>query len=181
MGDRVAVLKDGVLQQVDTPRALYHRPANVFVAGFIGSPAMNLFEGRLEGGRIVLPAGAIPVPDSAFEQTPALRSHDGGPLIFGIRPENLHDGARDAGSRLPTIPARVLTIEELGAELLVHVNVNAARIDSGDPDAVEELGGAANAVAKFDGTSVIKVGQTIDLAIDTAKLHYFDAETRLAL
>ena len=75
MGDRVAVLKDGVLQQVDTPKTLYHRPANVFVAGFIGSPAMNLFEGRLQDGRIVLPTASIPVPASAYRALSGAQAH----------------------------------------------------------------------------------------------------------
>ena len=181
MGDRVAVLKDGVLQQVDAPKTLYHRPANVFVAGFIGSPAMNLFEGRLEGGRIVLPTASIPVPESAYGRFPRLRSLDGQQVIFGIRPEDLYDSALEGGARFPTVPATVMTIEELGAELIVHVNINAVRIDAGDPDAVEELGGAANAVAKFEEASAVRIGQTIDLAIDVSKLHYFDPATRLAI
>ncbi len=181
MGDRVAVLKDGVLQQVDTPKTLYHRPVNVFVAGFIGSPAMNLFEGRLENGRIVLPTASIPVPASAFERFPALLAYNGQPLIFGIRPEDLHDSKLEFGSRLATIPARVKSIEELGSELIVHVNIDAVRIDSGDPDAVEDLGSAANAVAKFDEASAVRAGESIDLAVDVSKLHYFDPQTRLAI
>ena len=142
MGDRVAVLKAGVLQQVDTPRALYHRPVNVFVAGFIGSPAMNLFEGRLEGGEIVLPGATIPLPQDAGERWPGLGAHAGQAVIFGIRPEDLYDSGLESGSRLPAIPAEVRTIEELGSELIVHVNIDAVRIDSGDPDAVEDLGSA---------------------------------------
>ena len=174
MGDRVAVLKDGVLQQVDTPKTLYHRPVNVFVAGFIGSPAMNLFEGRLQDGRIVLPTASIPVPASAYERSPGLRAYEGKPLIFGIRPEDLYDSKLESGSRLATIPAEVRTIEELGSELIVHVNIDAVRIDSGDPDAVEDLGSAANAVAKFEAASAVRAGESIDLAIDVAKLHFFD-------
>ncbi len=181
MGDRVAVLKDGVLQQVDTPKTLYHRPINVFVAGFIGSPAMNLFEGRLEDGRIVLPGASIPVPASAFERSPRLKAFDGGPLIFGIRPEDLYDSKLESGSRLATIPAEVRTIEELGSELIVHVNIDAVRIDSGDPDAVEDLGSAANAVAKFEAVSAVRAGEVIDLGVDVAKLHFFDPATRLAI
>ncbi|MBA3324434.1 MAG: sn-glycerol-3-phosphate ABC transporter ATP-binding protein UgpC, partial [Rhodobacteraceae bacterium] len=123
MGDRVAVLKDGVLQQIDTPRELYHRPVNVFVAGFIGSPAMNLFEGRLQNGGIVLPSASIPVPPGAYDRSPSLRAHDGKPLIFGIRPEDLYDSKLESGSRLPTIPAEVRTIEELGSELIVHLTI----------------------------------------------------------
>ncbi len=133
MGDRVAVLKDGLLQQVEAPKELYHRPVNVFVAGFIGSPAMNLFEGRLQDGRIVLPSASIPVPPAAYERSPGLRAHDGKTLIFGIRPENLYDSKLETGSRLPTIPAKVRSIEELGSELIVHLNIDAVRIDFGRP------------------------------------------------
>ena len=97
MGDRVAVLKDGVLQQIDTPKTLYHQPINVFVAGFIGSPAMNLFEGRLVDGRIVLPGTSIAVPASAYERSPRLKTFDGGPVIFGIRPEDLYDSKLEFG------------------------------------------------------------------------------------
>ncbi len=181
MGDRVAVLKDEVLQQVDRPRTLYHRPANVFVAGFIGSPAMNLFEGRLQDGTIVLPTASIPIPTSAYERFPSLAEYNGQPLIFGIRPEDLYDSKLESGSRLATIPATVMSIEELGSELIVHVNIEAARIDSGDPDAVEDLGSAANAVAKFEEASAVRAGEQIDLSVDVSKIHYFDPRTRLAI
>jgi len=181
MGDRVAVLKDGVLQQIDTPKTLYHRPINVFVAGFIGSPAMNLFEGRLVDGRILLPGISIAVPASAFERSPRLKTFDGGPVIFGIRPEDLYDSKLESGSRLATIPAEVRTIEELGSELIVHINIDAVRIDSGDPDAVEDLGSAANAVAKFEAVSAVRSGEVIDLGLDVSKLHFFDPTTRLAI
>jgi multiple sugar transport system ATP-binding protein len=181
MGDRVAVLKDGVLQQIDTPKTLYHQPINVFVAGFIGSPAMNLFEGRLVDGRIVLAGASIAVPAAAFERSPRLRTFEGGTLIFGIRPEDLFDSKLESGSRLATIPAEVRTIEELGSEHIVHINIDAVRIDSGDPDAVEDLGSAANAVAKFEAISAVRSGEVIDLGIDVSKLHFFDPATRLAI
>ena len=181
MGDRVAVLKDGVLQQIDTPKTLYHQPINVFVAGFIGSPAMNLFEGRLVDGQIVLPGTSIAVPVEAYERFPRLKTFDGGPVIFGIRPEDLYDSKLASGSHLATIPAEVRTIEELGSELIVHVNIDAVRIDSGDPDAVEDLGSAANAVAKFEAVSAVRSGELIDLGLDVSKLHFFDPGTRLAI
>ena len=181
MGDRVAVLKDGVLQQIDTPKKLYHQPINVFVAGFIGSPAMNLFEGRLVDGRIVLAGTSIAVPAAAFERSPRLRAFEGGTLIFGIRPEDIYDSKLESGSRFATIPAEIRTIEELGSELIVHINIDAVRIDSGDPDAVEDLGSAANAVAKFEAISAVRTGEMIDLGIDVSKLHFFDPETRLAI
>lgn len=181
MGDRVAVLKSGVLQQVDTPRALYHKPVNAFVAGFIGSPSMNLFEGRLEGGSIRLPGFAIPLPAGVRERVPGLAAFDGKPVVFGIRPEDLHDSRLPSGAAYPTIPALVRTTEELGSELIVHLKVEAARVDSGDPDAVEDLSGAANTVARFAATSMVKAGEQIDLAIDPAKLHFFDVQTHAAL
>ena len=181
MGDRVAVLKSGVLQQVDTPKNLYHRPVNAFVAGFIGSPSMNLFEGRLEGGMVKLASCAIPVPASAFERSPALTAYEGKVVVFGIRPEDLHDSNLASGAQFVTIPAAVRSTEELGAELIVHLNIDAVRVDSGDPDAVEDLSGAANAVARFEAASTVQPGQPINLAVDAAKLHFFDPQTHLVI
>lgn len=181
MGDRVAVLKGGVLQQVDTPKILYSRPVNAFVAGFIGSPSMNLFEGRLQNGRIDLPTFSIPVAATAFEQSPGLAAFEGKTIIFGIRPEDLYDSGLESGSRYATIPGLVKSIEELGSELIVHLKIEAVRIDSGDPDAVEDLSGAANAVAKFESISTAQPGAMINLAIDVAKLHFFDPQTHLAI
>jgi multiple sugar transport system ATP-binding protein len=181
MGDRVAVIKGGVLQQVDTPNVLYNRPVNLFVAGFIGSPSMNLFEGRLQDGRITVPAFSIAVPASVFERSPGLKAFEGKPVIFGIRPEDLYDSKLDSGARHATIPAKVISIEELGYERLAHLYVDAVRIDSGDPDAVEELGNAANTVAKFEAVSAVRPGDTIGLAVDAAKLHFFDPQTHLAI
>jgi len=181
MGDRVAVLKGGVLQQVDTPKTLYSRPVNAFVAGFIGSPSMNLFEGRLQNGRIELPAFSIPLSTTTFEHSPGLAAFEGKTVIFGIRPEDLYDSSLESGSRYATIPALVKTIEELGSELIVHLKIEAVRIDSGDPDAVEDLSGAANAVAKFEAVSAVQPGAMIHLAIDASKLHFFDPQTHLAL
>ena len=181
MGDRVAVLKGGILQQVDTPKVLYNRPANLFVAGFIGAPSMNLFEGRLRNGTINLPAFSIAVPPSVYQHTPDLKAFEDKPVIFGIRPEDLYDSKLESGTRHATIPAKVMSIEELGYERLAHLKIEATRIDSGDPDAVEDLGGAANAVAKFEAASATEPGKLIDLAIDAAKLHFFDPKTHLTI
>lgn len=182
MGDRVAVLNGGVLQQVDTPKNLYFRPVNLFVAGFIGSPSMNLFEGNLQQGKIRLPNHSIAVPDGVFERSPSLRTFEGKPVIFGIRPEDLYESKLEFGSRLASVPAKVVSIEELGYERIAHLNIDSVRIDSGDPDAVEDLGSsAANTVAKFEAASAIQPGETISLAIDAAKLHFFDPQTHLAI
>jgi multiple sugar transport system ATP-binding protein len=181
MGDRVAVLKGGVLQQVDTPKMLYHHPVNVFVAGFIGSPAMNLFEARLEAGRLVLAGFVIDIPADLFDRRPTLRSYEGKTVIFGIRPEDLHHSDSPTSARWPTLPATVMSVEELGSERVVHLKIDAVRIDSGDPDAVEDLGGAANAVARFDPQSEVQPGTQIALGIAADNLHFFDAETHMAI
>jgi multiple sugar transport system ATP-binding protein len=181
MGDRVAVLKGGVLQQVDAPKVLYNHPVNVFVAGFIGSPSMNLFEGRLQGSKISLASFSIPIPPAVFARRPDLKAYEGRPVIFGIRPEDLYDSTLESGARHPTIPAEVRSIEELGSELIVHLNIDAVRIDSGDPDAVEDLTAAANAVARFEAASTIRPGQAIALAVDSTKLHFFDPRSLLAI
>jgi multiple sugar transport system ATP-binding protein len=181
MGDRVAVLKGGVLQQVDTPKNLYSRPVNAFVAGFIGSPSMNLFEGRLQDGRINLPGFSIPLPASVLERSANLAAHEGKNVVFGIRPEDLYDNSLASGAHFATIPAVVKSTEELGSELVVHLKIDAVRVDSGDPDAVEDLSTAANAVARFEAASEVQPGQSIMLAIDAAKLHFFDPRTHLVI
>ncbi|TRC79593.1 ABC transporter ATP-binding protein [Mesorhizobium sp. WSM4307] len=181
MGDRVAVLKGGVLQQVDTPKRLYELPVNAFVAGFIGSPSMNLFEATLTGGELMSGAFAIRLQDAAFVRRPGLKSYAGRKVVFGIRPEDLYDSSLESGRKYQTIPARVTSIEELGSEHIVHLNIDAVRVDSGDPDAVQDFGLASNAVAKFEPVSTVRSGSEIRLALDDAKLHFFDPETHLAI
>lgn len=181
MGDRVAVLKGGVLQQVDTPKRLYESPVNAFVAGFIGSPSMNLFEATLTGDELMSGALAIRLQDAAFVRRPGLRSYAGRKVVFGIRPEDLYDSSLESGRKYLTIPAKVTSIEELGSEHIVHLNIDAVRVDSGDPDAVQDFGLASNAVAKFEPVSAVRSGSEISLALDDAKLHFFDPETHLAI
>jgi multiple sugar transport system ATP-binding protein len=181
MGDRVAVLKGGVLQQVDTPKRLYESPVNAFVAGFIGSPSMNLFEGTLTGNELTAGAFAIRLQDAAFMRRPGLRSYAGRKIVFGIRPEHLYDSSLESGRKYQTLPARVTSIEELGSEHIVHLKIDAVRVDSGDPDAVEDFGLASNAVAKFEPESAVRSGSEIRLALDDTKLHFFDPETHLAI
>ncbi|MDG4900230.1 MULTISPECIES: ABC transporter ATP-binding protein [unclassified Mesorhizobium] len=181
MGDRVAVLKGGVLQQVDTPKRLYESPVNAFVAGFIGSPSMNLFEGTLTGDELMSGTFAIRLQDAAFVRRPSLRSYAGRKVVFGIRPEDLYDSSLETGRKYQTIPAKVTSIEELGSEHIVHLSIDAVRVDSGDPDAVQDFGMTSNAVAKFEPVSTVLPGSEIRLAVDDAKLHFFDPETHLAI
>lgn len=188
MGDRVAVIKDGVLQQVADPETLYHQPSNVFVAAFIGSPSMNLVEGMLtrdgENYAVTLGSQSLSVPASVIAEREELDSHLDKPIIVGFRPEDLDDAAvyadhPDSQRLNATIDVR----EALGAETLMHFKVDAPPVDSGDPDAIEELGDDDHAriTARFTPKSRAKVGDTIDITVDVTALHFFDKATHLAI
>ncbi|MGA1073627.1 MAG: ABC transporter ATP-binding protein [Ilumatobacteraceae bacterium] len=186
MGDRVAVIKDGWLQQVDTPQRLYDRPSNVFVAAFIGSPSMNLYEGTIsiaeDGGSVQVGAHSLPLASASLAARPALRSYDGRKVVVGIRPEDFEDANHDPEGH-PRLAAPVTLIEALGAEIMVHFRIDAPTVDSGDPDAVEEAGGegSANAVGRFHPRSTARPGQQVEVAVAVENLHFFDFETRLAI
>ena len=181
MGDRVAVLKDGYLQQVDTPQNLYDRPANVFVAAFIGSPSMNLHEATLNGSTLTLGSHSVSLPDSLFEARPALRGFDGRAVIVGIRPEDLEDASlAPAEKNSSTITTEVTLTEALGSEIIVHFTLDANRVDAGDPDAVDDLGEHA-AVGRFDQRSRVSIGDSVEIAINGQNLHFFDPESRLSI
>jgi len=188
MGDRVAVLKDGYLQQLDTPQNLYEQPDNVFVAAFIGSPSMNLYDGVLEiaGETPTLELGSqrLALPAESLDKRPGLRRYDGRHVVVGIRPEDFEDAAvvRDAApDRL--IKAEVRLVEALGSELMVHLAVDATTVDAGDPDAPEQMltEGGANGVARFSPRSRVRVDDHIDIFVATEGLHFFDAETHEAI
>ncbi len=185
MGDRVAVLKDGYLQQVDTPQNLYDHPVNVFVAAFIGSPSMNLFEADLhltgDVGEITLGSHVIGLPSECLVKAPRLREYDGRRVIIGIRPEDYEDAA--FAPQVPDsqrISSTVSLIEALGSEIMVHFNIDAPTVDSGDPDALEEKAGTnqSNAVGRFHPRSQARIGSQIEVAISTENMHFFDPETR---
>ncbi len=186
MGDRVAVLKDGYLQQVDTPQNLYDRPTNVFVAAFIGSPSMNLYESTItvdgNGGSITVGSQTLPMSPASLEARPALRNYSGQKIILGLRPEDFEDAELDTAGH-PTLSAPVTLLEALGSEIMVHFTLDTNTVDSGDPDAVEEstTEGAANAVGRFHPRSRVRPGQTATIAVNTENLHFFDFETRQAI
>jgi multiple sugar transport system ATP-binding protein len=179
MGDRVAVLKDGYLQQVDTPQNLYDSPANVFVAAFIGSPSMNLYQGDFSGDTVTIGGQSLTVPEGS---RPAVS----GPVIVGVRPEDVEDPTfvenPAPGSKFSV---GIDLVEALGSEIVVHGSFDARKIDAGDPDAVVSLRsksvGASNLVARLHPRSKVSRGERVDLVVDTANLYFFDAETRLAL
>jgi len=188
MGDRVAVLKDGYLQQVDTPQNLYDRPDNVFVGAFIGSPSMNLYEGRADisgdGGSVTFGSNTIGLDEHVLAARPGLKGYDGKPVIVGIRPEDFEDAAvLDGVPENRRLTSKVSLIESLGSEVMVHFRLDAKTVDSGDPDAVEESTSenAANAVGRFNPRSRARIGENIDIAVAIENVHFFDAETRKAI
>ncbi|HEX2783151.1 MAG TPA: sn-glycerol-3-phosphate ABC transporter ATP-binding protein UgpC [Ilumatobacteraceae bacterium] len=188
MGDRVAVLKDGYLQQVDTPQRLYDHPANVFVAAFIGSPSMNLYDAVVtisgDGGTIRLGTQQVELAPESLAARPALRAYDSRPIVLGIRPEDFEDAAMVPNPTAGwTLTARVNLLESLGSEIMVHFALDATRVESGDPDGAHEsvATGATNAVGRFHPRSRVRVGETIDVAVAVENLHFFDHETHRAI
>ena len=181
MGDRVAVLKDGYLQQVDTPQHLYDRPGNVFVAAFIGSPSMNLYEATLEDGCLDLGGHRLTLPESAFAQRPALTGYEGRKLAIGVRPEDLEDASL-AAEVAPgaTITSTVELTESLGSEIVVHFALDATRVDPGNPDAADDVSGA-DAVGRFDPRSTCRAGEPVEVAVTAANLHFFDLDSHQAI
>ncbi len=188
MGTRVAVLKDGVLQQVDSPQALYDRPANSFVAAFIGSPSMNLYQGQLSAsdGDLSIEFGSqsLPVPAEIFAANPELAGFDGEPVVVGLRPEAFGEAA-DATEARPTVRVAIELVEALGAELVVHTTIDAIAADIDDPDLVEAAPIADSAgalcIARLPPKTQLTVGETVDLAVDTSDMQIFDAATGLTL
>jgi multiple sugar transport system ATP-binding protein len=195
MGDRVAVLRRGVLQQLDAPQRLYEQPANLFVASFIGSPAMNMLEAGLErrNGGAVCRVGpvALPLAAETLSARPALVGYDGRTIALGIRPEALgHSERRNGdGARLRGV---VGAIEALGPEQLAHVEVEATPVlledvveglvDMEEAEDLTELrpgadGARASLVARLDASAAVRPGETVELDVDLRKLHFFDLET----
>jgi multiple sugar transport system ATP-binding protein len=178
LGQRVAVMREGRIQQVDTPQELYARPANLFVAAFIGSPAMNLVEADVESGELRFGGYAIPLPAAGAPQA--------GRVIVGVRPEAFEDAAF-ADPSLPRLDARVEVAEELGADTNVIFMVDAPRVDvsevreaAGDEDTLVAVEGSFFTARVDPGTSA-RPGKPLQLAVDPSRFHYFDPETGLRL
>ncbi|HEX4623248.1 MAG TPA: sn-glycerol-3-phosphate ABC transporter ATP-binding protein UgpC [Solirubrobacteraceae bacterium] len=184
LGDRVAVMRSGELQQVGKPQELYEHPKNIFVAGFIGSPAMNFMPVKVEGTNIVTPIGDVPLSD---EQRRALEGDGTGDLIAGIRPEDFEDAAlvADQRDRGITFNARIDVLESMGAEFYAYFSVEAQETvssqelqelaeDAGTAD-VPSAGEAGQVVARLEPASKAAEGQEAELWLDTSKVHLFDA------
>jgi multiple sugar transport system ATP-binding protein len=182
MGDRVAVMRAGVLQQVDHPQVLYDHPDNLFVAAFIGSPAMNLYEATVtEGARSFrLGSQGIDLPASVLAGHPGLAAYAGQKVVVGLRPEHLPAANGAAG---PVLVGDVDLVEALGSELMVHFTVDARRVRaegtaSADEEAVTESG---EGVARVDPASPIKVGERARFAIKTDGVQFFDPDSGSAI
>ena len=181
MGDRVAVLKGGILQQVDTPHNLYHRPVNAFVGAFIGSPSMNLYEGILDGDKLSLGNQKLVLPKSIFEQRPTLHNSSQRNVIVGVRPEDMEDAATLQPPPKSTLNAKVRLVERLGSEAMVHLLIEAPTVDSGDPDAIADIGNSKSAVARFSAKTKLAIGDTAKVAVTVENLHFFEPQTHSAI
>ncbi len=198
LGTRVAVLKDGQLQQVDTPQSLFDKPANLFVATFIGSPSMNLVEAKLvrdDGPAIVFADHKLPIPAEVLEQRRGLEDYIGRNLIVGIRPSDFEDAAflQEQGS--PVIKAEVAISEELGSEVNVIFPVNSRPVqhdvmlakfdkqarEADETEALTAEEGQTLWTARVNPRTQARAGRTIELAIDNHSLHYFDLDSGLAI
>jgi multiple sugar transport system ATP-binding protein len=201
MGDRVAVMRKGLLQQVDTPEKLYEHPINLFVAGFIGSPAMNLVEATLApgaGDSLVVELGGfrLPVPPEVLALRPALRAYQGRMVILGIRPEDLEDASLVADApQERRIRSTVDLREALGSDVLVHFTIDASpaitddvvelAVDAGHAgdEVAQRVAGAGQAhiIARLNPRTRATNGEPIEIELDTRRLHFFDPDDGSAI
>jgi multiple sugar transport system ATP-binding protein len=184
LGDRVAVMRSGVLQQVASPMELYNEPVNLFVAGFIGSPAMNFMPATVQGNTVKLPFGDLRLPQEMHDR---LSRGEGRQLIAGIRPEHFEDASLvgDAADRGATFKAHIEVVESMGSELYAHFTVTTD--ETIDSDELRELAadagggevpsaGEGRIVSRLDPASQVKQGQEAELWVDATRIQLFDPE-----
>jgi multiple sugar transport system ATP-binding protein len=174
LGDRVAVMRDGVLQQCATPDELFRAPANLFVAGFIGSPAMNFAPGTVADGHVTFAGWRVPVAEGS-----ALAAAEGRRVVVGIRPHDLALVGPGTDEQLARVPATVEVVERLGTETHLIFAVNAAR--EGDEGVLLAADDRAMFTAVVDPRTPVAAGDTVQLALDPAALHAFDPDSEQAL
>jgi multiple sugar transport system ATP-binding protein len=188
LGDRVAVMRAGLLQQVDSPKVLYEDPTNLFVAGFIGSPAMNFLPARVEGDRIKLPFGEATLPG---ELRSKLGGDGGRDVIAGMRPEHFEDAAAAGEEHRDSLHfrAKIDVVESMGSELYAYFDVESRHVESAElaelaqDSGMEDVPGGgtsgevSHVIARLDAASRATPGQEAELVLDTAKLHLFELES----
>jgi multiple sugar transport system ATP-binding protein len=183
MGDRVTVMRDGTLQQVDTPQNLYDNPDNVFVAAFIGSPAQNLYDATVgEGARsIKLGSQVVDLPESVVLKRPGLRAYVGKDVVVGMRPEHLRAEASSVTG--PKLTGDVELVEALGSEQVVHFTIDAHRViaegafDKDEAAAVK----SGEGVARVEAKTPVKPGDRMTFSVDIEDMQFFDSQTGLAI
>jgi multiple sugar transport system ATP-binding protein len=186
LGDRVAVMRAGVIQQVDRPQELYDQPRNLFVAGFIGSPSMNFMPGHVENGHVKLPMVDVPVPDELRGEL-----KDGRKVVVGVRPEHMEDASlvseRHSGVLFKTT---IDLLESMGSELYAHFNVGAGiesdelrelAEDAGAGELPRAAGEEGRAIARLSADSNVRVGRESELWLETDKLQFFDPDSGRSL
>jgi multiple sugar transport system ATP-binding protein len=183
MGDRVTVMRDGTLQQVDTPQNLYDNPDNIFVAAFIGSPAQNLYDAVVgEGARsIKLGSQEVDLPEAVTIKRPALRAYAGKEVVVGMRPEHLRAASPETAG--PKLVGDVDLVEALGSELVVHFTIDAHRViaegavDKDEAAAVK----SGEGVARVEAKTPVKPGDKMTFTVDVEDMQFFDTKTGLAI
>ncbi|HEX5094463.1 MAG TPA: TOBE domain-containing protein, partial [Acidimicrobiia bacterium] len=200
MGDRVAVLRRGRLQQVDNPQTLYEHPVNIFVGGFIGSPAMNLFDATLRrtGGRFAVVFGGfcVSLPDETMAAHADLEGYEDQVIVLGIRPEDMEDAALVSDAPADRrIRSTVELRESLGSDVVVHFTIDAPPAMAEDAvelavevgtEALEQVqaqaqGGRSTMVARVDRRTAVRKGDSIELVVDAQRLHFFDPKDGLGI
>jgi multiple sugar transport system ATP-binding protein len=180
MGDRVAVMSRGYLQQVASPQDLYDVPDNLFVAGFIGSPPMNLVEAAFhrdaEGAHVIVAGQRLDVPAEVLAARPALAGYDGRAIAVGIRPEHTEDAAIEPGTSQLTMPVEVH--EGLGSEVILHLELDAPTVVDPSLRAESSVG---TFIARVHPRTRLRPGDQATLSVDTAQMHFFDIDSGLAI
>jgi multiple sugar transport system ATP-binding protein len=188
MGDRVALMRDGRIEQLDKPNTLYDRPRNLFVAGFIGSPAMNVVRGRLTGATVRAGGLALPV----HRDSEALRAYEGRDVLVGMRPEAFADAAYEASTEgRHLFEARISLAQSMGSEVIAHFDPAGGSVQTedvlaftGEQDDVagrDQLASAHQLIGRFDPRTKAQAGSTMTVSLDLERIHFFDPETELAI
>jgi multiple sugar transport system ATP-binding protein len=190
LGDRIAVMRAGELQQVGPPSELYGRPKNLFVAGFIGSPSMNFLGGELDGDNVKLPIGELRIPDVLRGRLQSGPGGGRGGVIVGLRPEDFEDAqlVRDK-SRGITFTAKIDVLESMGSEFYAYFNLESEKVSSKELDELAHDAGAADlptqagsqVVARLEAASKVRQGEEVELWFNSEHLHLFDPETGKSL